>query len=58
MPNHRSRTDRFWSLAKRLERDQGEGVLHAGNRLDLAGDEVPDVDLLVEIALHRKVVLA
>jgi hypothetical protein len=37
-------------LTKSLERDQGEGFLHAGQRLDLAGDEVADVGLFVEIA--------
>jgi hypothetical protein len=34
--------------------DQSEGVLHAGKRLDLAGDEMTDVGLLVEIALQSE----
>src|SRR6185312_11230799 len=41
-----------------LEGDGREGVLHVPQRLDLAGDEVADVGLLVEIALHQQVVLA
>src|SRR5215831_1812979 len=44
--------------AEGLEGDQGKGVLHAGQRLDLAGDEMADVGLVVEIALHQEVVLA
>src|SRR5207247_3932959 len=45
-------------LTERLEGDQGEGVLHAGEGLDVAGHEVADVGLFIEVALHEKVVLA
>jgi hypothetical protein len=45
-------------LTEGLERDQGEGVLHAGKGLDFAGDEMTDVGFFVEIALHEEVVLA
>src|SRR6185437_6515080 len=40
-----------------LEGNGREGVLHVTQRLDLAGDEVADVGLLIEIALHQQVVL-
>jgi hypothetical protein len=50
--------DRCLRLTESLEGDQGEGVLHAGKGLDLAGDEVTDIGLFVELAFHEKVVLA
>src|SRR6185436_10548315 len=54
----RGSTTGRYTLAERLEGDEGEGVLHAGQRLDVAGDEVADVGLVVEVALHQQVVLA
>src|SRR5260221_7116383 len=61
MPSSRRRPTVFsvvMILAEGLEGDQGEGVLHAGQRLDLAGDEVADVGRIGEVAFHQEVILA
>src|SRR4029453_15722889 len=43
---------------ERLEGDDGEGVLDAGQHLHLLVDEVADVGVLVDVELHQQVVMA
>src|SRR5258706_4647500 len=44
--------------SERLEGHDGEGVLHAGQALHPLGDEMADVQAVVEIAFQQQVVLA
>src|SRR3712207_2788346 len=44
--------------SKRLERDDGPRVLDLGDRLHVLGDEVADVDAVVDVELGEDVVVA
>jgi hydroxymethylpyrimidine/phosphomethylpyrimidine kinase len=53
-----ARSAKILPRAKRLEGDDGVGVLDARNGLHLLIDEMSDVDIVVDIELHEQIVMA
>src|SRR6266581_3537882 len=49
---------RAFGRLKRLERDDGPGVLNAGNDLHLLVHEMPDVGRILDIELHLQIEIA